>query len=258
VSTPERRIVTNRAAFLEEKAPAWAPLLGVAGVLILWQLVAQSGTVPPVFLPAPTAVAAEAWRMVRSGELLAHLAVSAGRMLSGLVVGAGAGIGLGLLMGTSRLAEAVANPVLTGLYPVPKIALLPLLLLWFGTGEVAKIAVIALGAFFPACWNTLAGIRAVDPQLIRAAVSFGCRGPRLLHRVILPAALPMIFAGVRLAAGTSLLLLVPAEMIAADRGIGFLILHASSLMLTTQLMVGILTVSAMGMTLTAVINRLER
>src|SRR4030095_11531861 len=156
------------------------------------------------------------------------------------------GVIVGIAVGFFSVVEAVGTPLIAATFPVPKIALLPLLILWLGLGEPSKIAVIALGVFFPMAINTYTGVRQADALLVRAAVSFGARAWSLIRKVTLPSALPMIFAGLRLGAGTALLLLVAAEMIAVESGIGFLILNAANLMATTKLMVGIVLLSALG------------
>ncbi|HXH84489.1 MAG TPA: ABC transporter permease subunit, partial [Candidatus Tectomicrobia bacterium] len=149
-------------------------------------------------------------------------------------------------------------PLIAATFPVPKIALLPLLILWLGIGEASKVAVIALGVFFPMAINTYAGVRHADPLLVRAAVSFGAGRTSLVRKVLLPSALPTIFAGLRLGAGTALLLLVAAEMIAASSGIGYLVLHAQNLMETTKLMVGIVLLSLLGVGSHWLLARVER
>jgi NitT/TauT family transport system permease protein len=141
---------------------------------------------------------------------------------------------------------------------VPKIALLPLIILWLGIGEVSKVTIIAVGVFFPVCINTVAGVRETDPLLIRAARSFGATRGQIIRQVILKSGLPVIFSGLRLGAGMALLLVVSAEMIAATAGLGFTILHAGDLMLTTRLMAGILILSALGLSSTWLLGRIER
>ena len=158
-----------------------------------------------------------------------------------------------LFTGTSALIDRIGSPIVNALYPIPKIALLPLFILWLGigelskvTGELSKVTIIALGVFFPVAMNTYSGVKNVDPLLIKVAVSFNATRWMTLKKVVLPAALPMIFAGLRLAAGTSLLLLVAAEMIAAQEGIGALILHYGDLMITDRLMAGVIVLSPFG------------
>jgi NitT/TauT family transport system permease protein len=141
---------------------------------------------------------------------------------------------VGVAVGFFSIAGAVGTPLIAATVPVPKIALLPLLILWLGLGEPSKVAVIALGVFFQMAINTYTGARQADALLVRAAVSFGARLWNVIRKVILPSALPMIFAGLRLGAGTALLLLVAAEMIAVESGIGVLVLHAGKIMSTTN------------------------
>ena len=187
-----------------------------------------------------------------------HVAASLKRLVTGFVVGGAAGIAVGVAVGFFSVAEAVGTPVIAATFPIPKIALLPLLILWLGIGETSKIAVIALGVFFPLALNTYAGVRQADPLLIRAAVSFGAGRWSVIRKVVLPASLPMVFAGLKLGAGTALLLLVAAEMIAVESGIGFLVLHAANLMATTKLMVGIVLLSLLGILSHWALTGLER
>ena len=250
--------VTDRTRFLERRERPLVRLCALAAVLVVWELFTRIGWVPPLFLPSPLTVLASGAQMLVSGELLGHLATSLQRTLLGFGLGALGGIGVGLAVGFWSLAEAVGNPIIAATFPIPKIALLPLLILWLGIGEASKVTVIALGVFFPMAINTFTGVRTADPLLIRAAVSFGAGRLSLIRKVIFPSALPMIFAGLKLGAGTALLLLVAAEMIAAQSGIGFLILHAQNLMETTKLMVGIVVLSGLGVGAHWLLARLER
>jgi NitT/TauT family transport system permease protein len=233
-------------------------VLALAGVVVLWELVTRTGWVPALFLPSPSGVIESGVEMLASGELLVHVATSLRRLLLGFGLGALLGVSVGLAVGFFSLAEAVGTPLIAATFPIPKIALLPLLILWVGIGEASKVAVITLGVFFPMAINTYTGVRNADPLLIRAAVSFGAGRFSLIRKVMLPSALPMIFAGLKLGAGTALLLLVAAEMIAANAGIGFLVLHAQNLMETTKLMVGIVLLSFLGIVSHWLLVRLER
>jgi NitT/TauT family transport system permease protein len=196
--------------------------------------------------------------MAVSGQLFVHVGASLRRLVLGFAAGAAAGVAVGVLTGFFSRADAVGQPLIAATFPIPKIALLPLLILWLGIGEPSKVAVIALGVFFPMAINTYAGVREADPLLVRAAVAFGAGRWSVIRKVILPSALPMIFAGLKLGAGTALLLLVAAEMIAADSGIGFLVLHAGNIMDTTKLMVGIVVLSLLGLLSHWALARCER
>ena len=250
--------VENRARFLVRREYRALRVLALVAVVVLWEIFARLGLVPVLFLPSPLGVVAEGADMIASGELLMHLTASLKRLLLGFIVGGGLGVIVGVAVGFFSVAEAIGEPLIAATFPVPKIALLPLLILWLGLGEPSKVAVIALGVFFPMAINTYTGVRQADPLLVRAAVSFGARRWSVIRKVILPSALPMIFAGLRLGAGTALLLLVAAEMIAVESGIGFLVLHAGNIMATTKLMVGIVVLSLLGVLSHWGLSRLER
>lgn len=238
--------VRDRTAFLHRPDHRLLRLLALVGLLILWELATRTGWVSSLFLPSPLGVLGEGIDMLSSGQLVVHLGTSLTRLAWGFGVGAGAGISVGVAVGFFALADAIVQPLIAATFPIPKIALLPLLILWLGIGEASKVAVVALGVFFPMAINTYAGVRQADPLLIRAAVSFGAGRWSVIRKVVLPSALPMVFAGLKLGAGTALLLLVAAEQIAADSGIGFLILQSGNLMETTKLMVGIVVLSLLG------------
>ncbi|EGO64332.1 ABC transporter permease [Acetonema longum] len=253
-----RREVKYRLAFLERALPYWASYISVIILLIIWELLVRMGVIAGLYLPAPSSIMAAAAQMIASGELLTNLQASLIRIAAGFFIGSAAGILTGLLTGISRLAEVTGNPVIYSLYPVPKIALLPLFVLWLGIGELPKITMISLGVFFPVVINTYSGVKNLDPLLIKAAVTFGAGRVSLMTKVILPGSLPVIFAGLKLAAGTSLLLLAAAEMIAAQEGIGAMILHYGDLMLTTKLMVGVVTLSLLGVVFNHLLGWVER
>lgn len=233
-------------------------LVSVGGVLLLWEVLGRSGLVAPLFLPPLSRVILDGFLMLNSGELWAHLGASLWRILWGFLLGAGSGVFLGLAMGISRVVDGLGHPLVAASYPIPKIALLPLFILWLGLGESSKVAVIALGVFFPVLVNTRAGVKDVNPILIQAAVSLGSGPARIARKVLLPGSLPTIFAGLKLGAGAALLLLVTAEMIAADRGIGFMILSAANLMQTTRLLFGVLLLAALGLFSNWALATLER
>ncbi len=233
-------------------------IAAVAVLLLGWEATSQAGIFPRVFLPPPSGVAVELWRMGLGGDLWRNVEPSLARILSGFAIGSAAGVGLGTLAAISVRAEAVIDPLVVLAYPIPKIALLPLIVLWLGIGEASKVAVIAVGAFFPVFISTVTGLRGASPSLMRAAKSLGASRWQIIQKVMIPSALPVLFAGLRLAAGMSLLLVVSAEMIAATRGIGYLILYAGDLMQTTRLMAGIVVLSVLGLLSTWLLRRIER
>ncbi|MEK3934802.1 ABC transporter permease [Sporosarcina sp. FSL W7-1349] len=253
----QKKTITNRVAFLEKKVPIYASVLGLVGLIVLWEIVCSLKIVSPLFLPAPSAIVTTGWDMLVSGEIMRNLGPSLYRIGIGYLIGSTVGIIVGLLLGFSKWVDAIGTPIVYSLYPIPKIALLPLFVLWLGIGELSKVTIIALGVFFPVVINTYSGVRNVDQILIKAAITFGSNHFNVIRKVILPGALPMIFAGLKLAAGTSLLLLVAAEMIAAQSGIGSMVLHYGNLMITSKLMVGVLVLSILGLTFNRLLQWLE-
>ena len=257
-ASAERIAVQHRAAFLTRRVHRLVRAAALLGLVAAWEGVARMGWVPALFLPSPAGVLAEFADMLRSGEIAVHVGASLQRLALGFAVGAVAGVAVGVAVGFFSMAEAVGSPLIAATFPIPKIALLPLLILWLGIGEASKVAVIALGVFFPMAINTHAGVRQADPLLVRAAVSFGAGRWSVIRKVIVPSALPMVFAGLKLGAGTALLLLVAAEMVAVESGIGFLVVHAGNLMATTKLMVGIALLSLLGVLSHWLLATLER
>lgn len=239
--------VKDKMQSWQKSYPAWVSGISAVVLLVLWEVICRSGVISALFLPSPTGIIAALMDMLTGGEIAASLAASMYRIVLGFVLGSVIGLAVGLFTGTSALIDRIGTPIVNALYPIPKIALLPLFILWLGIGELSKVTIIALGVFFPVAMNTYSGVKNVDPLLIKVAVSFNATRWMTLKKVVLPAALPMIFAGLRLAAGTSLLLLVAAEMIAAQEGIGALILHYGDLMITDRLMAGVIVLSVLGL-----------
>ena len=234
---------------------AW---LAFATALILWQAVCQLGWVSPLFLPSPARIAAALWRLMVTGELWPHLWASLYRIVGGWAVGTAAGLAIGLAMGIFSTARAAGIPIVSALFPIPKIALLPLLILWFGIGEPSKIATIALGVFFPTVIAAYSGVDGVPRNLVRMAQSFEVPVAAIVWKVILPGAMPAILAGFRISAATALLLVVSAEMIGAETGLGAFVLQAGNLMQTDQLLAGVLVLSLLGLVIGRAITALER
>ncbi len=205
----------NRSA-AQAVAPWIVPVLLIVG----WQAASQLGWLSNRVLPAPLAVVEAAWSLAVSGELWRHVWVSTWRALIGLAVGGGLGLLLGLLTGTFRTAATLLDSTLQMVRNIPTLALIPLVILWFGIDETAKLFLVALGVFFPVYLNTYHGIRAVDPGLVEMARSYGLSGWRLYREVILPGALPNILVGVRFSLGLMWVILIVAETISAQSGIG--------------------------------------
>ena len=250
--------VVSRMHSWQKSYPNWVSVVSILCLLVIWELICQSGIVSSLFLPAPTAIISALLQMIADGEIGVSLAASLYRILAGFFIGSLVGLAVGLVTGTSALMDKIGTPIVNAIYPIPKIALLPLFILWLGIGELSKVIIIALGVFFPVAMNTYSGVKNVDTLLLKVAASFNASWWMTMKSVVLPNALPMIFAGLRLAAGTSLLLLVAAEMIAAQVGIGALILHYGDLMITDRLMAGVIVLSLLGLVFNLILQFLER
>jgi len=237
---------------------ALVPWLVPLAVLALWQLSAQAGWLSTRVLPAPSAVARAAWELALSGELWRHLAVSTGRAFLGFAVGGGLGLLLGLLTGSQRWAETAFDTTLQMLRNIPPLALIPLVILWFGIDETAKLFLVALGVFFPLYLNTFHGIRTVDRGLIEMARSYGLSGWRLYRDVILPGALPSILVGLRFSLGLMWVLLIVAETISSSSGIGYMTMNAREFLQTDVVLVGILLYALLGKAADLAAKGLER
>ena len=250
--------VVSRMTNWQKSYPNWVSIVSILCLLAIWELICQSGVVSSLFLPAPTAIISALLQMIADGGIGVSLAASLYRILAGFSIGSLIGLAVGLVTGTSALMDKIGTPIVNAIYPIPKIALLPLFILWLGIGELSKVTIIALGVFFPVAMNTYSGVKNVDTLLLKVAASFNASWWMTMKSVVLPNALPMIFAGLRLAAGTSLLLLVAAEMIAAQVGIGALILHYGDLMITDRLMAGVIVLSLLGIVFNLILQFLER
>ncbi|KAF1022675.1 MAG: putative aliphatic sulfonates transport permease protein SsuC [Paracidovorax wautersii] len=227
-------------------------------VVIAWEWLARTGWLSPQALPAPTRVAATAWQLIEDGRLLTDLGVSLLRAAAGFAIGGGIGFALGTAVGFSRLAEALLDRSIQMVRAVPFLALLPLVIVWFGVDEGGKIFLVALGVMFPIYINTVLGIRQVDPKLVELGRVTGLGGWGLVRRIILPGAMPSILAGVRYALAVAWLALVVAETIATTRGIGFLAMDAREFLQTDVIVLTIVVYAAIGVLSDAVARALER
>ncbi|AIO31184.1 binding--dependent transport system inner membrane component family protein [Burkholderia cenocepacia] len=230
-------------------ARAWrsiAPWLVPLALLVVWEVGARVGWLSTRVLPEPVAVVRAAWSLVTSGEMWANVKVSTWRALFGFVIGGGVGLALGLATGLSKAAEVALDSTIQMIRNIPALAMIPLVILWFGIDEKAKLFLVALGVFFPVYINTYHGIRSVDANLIEMAKSYGVRGFALYRDVILPGALPSILVGVRFALGLMWVMLIVAETISAQSGIGYMTMNAREFLQTDVVVVGILLYAVLG------------
>ncbi len=211
----------------------------------------------PILLPGPDAVLAAGVDLVQTGDLQRDIAASLYRVVVGFVIASLLGVAVGLAVGTWRTLEDLLDPMIELLRPIPPLAFLPMMVLWFGIGEGSKIAFIAYAAFFPVFTTTLEGIKFVDPVLLRAAASLGATRREIFRHVVLPAAMPSIVTGLRLAFGLSFFVIVAAEFIASDSGLGYLINDARTFFLVSQMLLGAAVIGIIGFTFNALLRRLE-
>ncbi|UYW24677.1 ABC transporter permease subunit [Methylorubrum extorquens] len=234
--------------------PWLLPTLVLAG----WQAAASFGLVSTRFMPAPLDVAAAGWRLAQTGELWENLWVSFARAAAGFLIGGGIGLSFGLANGLSNLSEKLTDTTLQMVRNIPHLSLIPLVILWFGIDEGAKLFLVALGVFFPVYANTLHGIRSVDPQLIEMGRVYGMNRRELFWRVVLPGALPSIFVGVRYALGIMWLTLIVAETISANSGLGYMAMQAREFMLVDVVVLAILIYAGLGKIADSLTRALER
>jgi sulfonate transport system permease protein len=230
-------------ARVRSAALPWA--LPVA-LLVVWEIASQSGLLNARLLPAPSAVAVAFRRTLIDGTLLDNTLVSTQRALLGLAIGGGLGFLLGVANGIWRPAETIFDSSLQMLRNVPHLAIIPLVILWFGIGEEAKIFLVAIGSLFPIYLNTYHGIRTVDPGLVEMARVYGLSPLALFWRVILPGALPSILVGLRYALGIMWLTLIVAETISASSGIGYMTMNAREFLQTDVVLLGIIVYALLG------------
>jgi sulfonate transport system permease protein len=223
-----------------------APWLVPIGVLVLWELSAEAGWIDARTLPAPSKIAVAFWETAKSGELGRNVLISFERAVIGLAIGGGLGFLLGILTGASRRAELLLDSGLQMLRNVPHLAIIPMVILWFGIDETAKIFLVAVGTFFPIYLNTFHGIRTIDRGLIEMAEVNGLSRFAIFQRVLLPGALPSVLVGLRYALGIMWLTLIVAETISASSGIGYMTMNAREFLQTDVVVLGILVYAVLG------------
>jgi len=233
-------------------------LLLPAAILLTWQIVTASGLVEPYRLPAPAAVFEAGVELAESGQLWTHIAISVQRVLLGFAIGSVIGLAVAGLVGLSRLGDMLLSPTLAAVRAVPSLAWVPLLILWMQIGEESKVTLIAIGAFFPVYTTVASALRHVDPQLVEAGRSFSLRGWSLFRTVQLPAVVPSVVAGLRLALAQAWLFLVAAELIASSMGLGFLLTDSQSTGRVDRILLSIVLLALLGTITNGVLALLEK
>ncbi len=234
----------------------WGTAIIIIAPLVIWEVLARSGKISSLFFPAPSVIFLTSIQLITSGKLSIHLGITLWRVFIGFFLGGISGLMLGLAMGWSRPLRMVIDPLIAAAHPVPKIAILPLIMIFFGIGESSKIVVIAVATFFPMLINTVTGVRQINPIHFEVAENYGASLNKILTRVILPGSLPMVLTGARLALNIALLLAIAVELVSAQEGLGAMIWLAWQTLRTEELYVSLFVTAALGMILNFLLQRI--
>jgi len=244
----------RRVAVGEQLIAMVSPLLLIA----LWEGLVRIRILDARFFPAPSSIVGTFAGLIASGELLLHVSASLRRVLLGFLVGGVPALTLGLAMGLSRWARAALNPIISATYPIPKSAILPLVMLIFGLGDASKVVLVAIGVFYLVLINTMAGVLNIQPIFLDVGRNFGANRLQVFRSIALPGALPLIFAGLRLGLGIGLVLIVIAEIVGARSGIGYMIWQAWTIFQVERMYVGLVVIAILGWLAALILDAVER
>ncbi len=234
----------------------WLPAVIVVVGLAGWEWQVRTGGLSALFFPAPSVIALTFVRLLTSGELAVNVGATLSRLLLGFALGGLPGLILGLAMGWSRRLRVVVDPFIAAAHPVPKISVLPLIMIIFGIGESSKVVVVAVAVFFPMLINTMAGVRQISPIYFEVAQNYGAGLFKVFTRVIVPGSLPLVLTGARLALNTALLLTIAVELVAAQEGLGAMIWFAWETLRTEELYASLAVIAALGISFNLILQRL--
>jgi NitT/TauT family transport system permease protein len=224
----------------------------------IWELAAQTGMIDVRFFPPPSKIFKVMWNMIENGLLMKHVWASLQRVFWGIMFGGIPALILGVSMGLYRNLRMVVEPVIAATYPIPKSAILPLILLIFGLGEASKIVMVATGVFYPILINSMAGVLEIPKVHFDVSKNFGAGRWQTFRTVALPGALPLIMTGLKLGVGLGLVLIAIAEMVGAKSGLGYMIWNAWEILSVETMYVGLITIALLGLCFTLILNELER
>jgi NitT/TauT family transport system permease protein len=227
-------------------------------LISLWEIGSRSGAVSPLLAPAPSAILVTLWSQISSGEIAPHMTATLWRVLAGLSIGGVVGVTMGILMGSIPRFRAIVDPFVAAFHPLPKIAILPVVMALLGIGDTSRVAVIALAVFFPMMINTLGGVTQISRTHIDVARNYGASGWKLFHRVMLPASLPMMFSGFRIALNMALLIAISIEIASASVGLGALIWMSWEVLRIDVLYAALLVIMALGVSFNLIVRALTR
>ncbi len=258
VRKPAAATSSSFGKFFRTHGERWMNILSPIALLLIWEFFAAIGWIDQRFFPAPSKIFVTMWELTVTGELFVHLYASLYRLFWGFICGAIPALLLGLAMGLNRTLRVVVEPIISATYPIPKSAILPLILLIFGLGEASKIVMVAIGLFYPILINTVAGVLEIPKIHFDVAKNFGARGIDVFRTVALPGALPLIMTGVKLGVGLGLILIALSEMIGAKSGLGFMMWNAWEILSVETMYVGLIVIAALGVIFNLVLNEIER
>jgi len=236
----------------------WLAVISPVLLLATWEILSRTGILDARYVPPPSAVIRTLVTLTRSGELPFHLAVSLRRIVIGFLLGAVPAVALGLAMGLNRSVRAVLMPIVAAIYPIPKIAIYPLIIFYLGIGEASKVSIVALSIFFLVLLNTMAGVTGLDRVYFNIARAYGAGSRGIFTTVAWPGALPAIFTGLKLGMGFALIVIVGAELLGSDAGIGFLIWQSYQIFDVEKMFAGLLVTALLGWVATIALDAIER
>lgn len=247
----------------QRRFPDWGwSTVSIVGLLVIWSALTATGWIDPVYLPSPLGMLQELGRLLSEGykgiSIYEHIGASLFRALSGFAIGAAIGIPFGLLSGSTRIGNAMISPLLAFLRPIPPIAFIPMVVLYFGLGELGKVVLIVFTSFNYAQLNAHAGAAGVSPSYLRTARSLGLNRWQIFQKVLIPASIPQIFTGLKVAMALSWAVVVAAELVGAQRGLGFIISDAAQFFQIPVVFIGIALIGVIGLLLNLILNRLEQ
>ncbi len=234
----------------------WVPLLVTISILVIWELGVRMDVISALYFPPPSSILDTTFKLFAKGTLLEHISATLVRMFWGILIGGGSGLALGLLMGWSRNLRAMMDPFIAAIHPIPKIAILPLIMVIFGVGDASLVIVIALGSFFPMLINTMVGVMHIHPIHFDVALNYQASSFKIFQRIIWPGSMPMILTGLRLALNTTLLLAVAVEMVSAHSGLGAMIWMAWTTMRTEEIYTSLMIITILGIVINYLLNYL--
>ena len=232
------------------------PVVVVVLALTIWEWQVRTGRLSALFFPAPSVITLTFIRLLTSGELVSNMGATLSRLLTGFLLGGVLGLVLGFFMGWSQRLRVLIDPFIAATHPIPKIAVLPLIMIIFGIGESSKIVVVAVGAFFPMLINTMAGVRQISPIHFEVAKNYGASLIKVFTRVVVPGSLPLVLTGVRLALNIALLITIAVELVAAEKGLGAMVWFAWETLRTEELYASIAAVALLGICFNFFLQRL--